>query len=75
MTFFQTIIALSVAFFTLNSIVPDGQKKVFLVLLFLPIFFLLFLVIRLDKLIRTDQNGGFVVSLLRFFEPRLSGAE
>ena len=75
MTIFQIIIALAITFLTLDSIVLGSRKRVFPVLLYLPILFLLFLAIRLDGLIRVRQSGGFAICLFCFLRPELFGAE
>ena len=73
MTYLLAIIALSVAFLTLNGIVPGGRRRVFPVLLLLLILFLLFLASRLDGLIGAGRSGGLAVSLLCFFGPGFLG--
>ena len=74
MTIFLAIIAFLVAFFTLDGIVLNGQKRVFSVLLLLLILFLLFLVIRFDKLIKTGWCKSLTVGLFCFFRPGFLGA-
>ena len=69
MALLLTIIALPVAFLTFNGVFLDGRRRVFPVLLFLPILLFLFLTSRLDVLIGVGQSGGFVVGLLCFFGP------
>ena len=66
MALFLAIIALPVAFLTLNGVVPGGRRRVFLVLLLLLILFLLFLVSSLDGLIGAERSKGLAVGLLYF---------
>ena len=74
MALFFAIIALPVAFLTLNSVVSGGQRRVFPVLLLLSILLLLFLTSRLDGLIRAGRSGGLAIGLLCFLRPGLIGA-
>ena len=66
MVFFLTIIALSVAFLTLDGIVSGGRRRVFPILLLLPILLFFFLASRLDGLIGAGRSGGLAVGLLYF---------
>ena len=68
------IIALPVVFLTLDGVVPGGRRRVFPVLLLLPILFLLFLASRLDGLIGVGQSGSLAVSLLCYLGLRFLGA-
>ena len=69
MALFLAIIVLPIAFLTLNGIVSNSRKRVFPVLLFLPILLFLFLANRLDGLIRAELRGRLAVGLLCFFGP------
>ena len=74
MALLLTIIALPVAFLILDGVVPGGRRRVFPVLLLLPILLLLFLTSRLDGLIGAGQSGGLAVGLLYFLRPGFLGA-
>ena len=73
MALFLAIVSLPVAFLTLDGVVSNGWKRVFPVLLLLPIRLLLLLAIRLDGLIGTGRSGGLGIGLLCFFGPRFLG--
>ena len=74
MALFLAIIALPVAFLTLDGVVPSGRRRVFPVLLLLLILFLLFLASRLDGFIKAGRSGGLAVGLLCFLGPGFLGA-
>ena len=69
MAFLLAIIILSVTFFTLDSVVPGSQRRIFPVLLFLLILLLLFLMCRLDGLIGVGRSRGLAIGLLCFLGP------
>ena len=74
MALLLAIIALLIAFLTFYGVVRNGRRRVFPVLLFLPILLLFVLTIRLDKFIGARQSRGFAVGLFCFFGPEFLGA-